>query len=104
MLSNRVIIYIRTAPIIKKRNLFFLYFETENSSITTSLALIYIKVPELIAKNIPSINTLCPVHIIPNKIPIGVVDEKINMSFIISPYSTFECEKLIPIVSTSTHR
>lgn len=69
---------------IKLKNLCFLYFDTENSSMTTSLALIYKKVPELTAKKNPSIKLLVPANIIQSIIPIGVIEAKSKMNFTVS--------------------
>jgi len=50
----------------------YLYFVIANSSIITSEALMYKKVPDDIAKNIPSRIGFPSNKTIPNKIPIGV--------------------------------
>ena len=77
-------------------NFWILYRPSENSSIITSDAEIYKKVPAEIAKKIASIITLMPLNTIPNIIPIGVVSEKMNRRTNKTSFSILDLFKFIP--------
>jgi len=67
-----------------------------NSSTITSLALIYRKVPEEIAKNIPSIKADFSSKIIPRKIPIGVKIENKSIILITFSFEVADLKNEIP--------
>lgn len=96
-------IVIRKAPNTNPRNLLILFWLTENSSVITSDAEMYKKVPAENDKKIASKYLFIPFSIIPISIPIGVVNANTIKSTITTPPSNLDLNKFIPMDKASTH-